>query len=126
MSETTLRKELDNGKYVDLAERRILKNNTISTTKLHNILSLAMDIYNEEKMSTSKKLEDKSIKKLLQMRVRIVYEAREAEIKNFLNDAKILIYIKEIGEDREAFVLFVHYLEALVAYHSFCAKKREE
>ena len=53
-------------------------------------------------------------------RVRIAYEAgRDNTVKNFIAKAKLMEYIKGAGDDRETFVSFVHYMEALVAWHRY-------
>ena len=55
------------------------------------------------------------------MRVRILYDAgREKDaVKSFVEAAHLLQYIKGIGTNREKFINFANYMEALVAYHRY-------
>ena len=78
-----------------------------------------------EKLRTAEKeLLPDSAAKLGMMRVRTAYEAgRDSAVKNFVEQAKLLQYIKGIGLDREAFLHFAHYMEALVAYHRYYGGK---
>jgi len=109
--------------YVDAAEQVILqldKKNAITNTKLRNLYSLITDISNAENMRAEKTLLPESQTKLMMARVRMVYEAgRENNTKFFLQKAKLLEYLKDIGADREKLMRFSHYMEALVAYHRF-------
>ena len=78
-----------------------------------------------EKLRTAEKeLLPDSAAKLGMMRVRTAYEAgRDSAVKNFVEQAKLLQYIKGIGLDRKAFLNFAHYMEALVAYHRYYGGK---
>ena len=109
--------------YVDAAEQVILqldKKNAITNTKLRNLYSLITDISNVENLRAEKTLLPESQTKLMMARVRMVYEAgRENNTKFFLQKAKLLEYLKDIGTDREKLMRFSHYMEALVAYHRF-------
>lgn len=109
--------------YVDAAEQVILqldKKNAITNTKLRNLYSLITDISNVENLRAEKTLLPESQTKLMMARVRMVYEAgRENNTKFFLQKAKLLECLKDIGTDREKLMRFSHYMEALVAYHRF-------
>lgn len=109
--------------YVDAAEQVILqleKKNAITSTKLRNLYSLITDISNVENLRSEKTLLPESQTKLMMARVRMVYEAgRENNIKFFVQRAKLLEYLKDIGTDREKLMRYSHYMEALVAYHRF-------
>ena len=111
--------------FVDAAEKVILelkaeKGNVISTSKIRNLLSMVMDIYNVENLRGDPTLLEESIRDLTMARIRMIYEAgREQAVKDFLKKAKLLEYIKEIGSSRTKFIAFTQYMEALVAYHRF-------
>lgn len=92
----------------------------ITTNKIRNILSMIMVVYNVENLRTDSTLTEESIQGITMARIRMVYEAgRENTVKEFLKRAKLLEYIKDIGNDRQKLIKFTHYLEALVAYHRF-------
>ena len=110
--------------YVDAAERvmRTLFANRsrITTTKMRGFLTLVNDIYNVENLRTEAKLSAESKLKLMRLRVRMVYDAgRERDVKDFVEQAKLLEYLKGVGDSREEMIRFAHYMEALVAYHRY-------
>lgn len=115
--------------YVDQAEKIIgeisQQREKITTSKIRNLLSLVSDIYNVEKLrTTEEELLPDSAAKLGMIRVRTAYEAgRDSAVRNFVEQAKLLQYIKGIGLDRKAFLDFAHYMEALVAYHRYYGGK---
>ena len=93
---------------------------SITTSKLRNWFSIANDIYNVESRSSEIGLKPESCTKLLNLRVRIVYDAgKDSKIKDFVTSANLLSYIKGIGESREQMIRFAQYMEALVAYHKY-------
>lgn len=110
--------------YVDEAEkvmRASFENRSrITTTKLRGFLTLVNDIYNAENLRTEAELSSESKLKLMRLRVRVVYDAgRERDVKDFVEKAKLLEYLKGVGDSREAMIHFAHYMEALVAYHRY-------
>lgn len=110
--------------YVDEAEkvmRALFENRSrITTTKLRGFLTLVNDIYNAENLRTETELSSESRLKLMRLRVRVVYDAgRERDVKDFVEKAKLLEYLKGVGDSREAMIHFAHYMEALVAYHRY-------
>lgn len=110
--------------YVDEAEkvmRALFENRSrITTTKLRGFLTLVNDIYNAENLRTETELSSESKLKLMRLRVRVVYDAgRERDVKDFVEKAKLLEYLKGVGDSREAMIHFAHYMEALVAYHRY-------
>lgn len=110
--------------YVDAAERvmRALFANRsrITTNKMRGFLTLVNDIYNVENLRTEAKLSAESKLKLMRLRVRMVYDAgRERDVKDFVEQAKLLEYLKGVGDSREEMIRFAHYMEALVAYHRY-------
>lgn len=107
--------------YVDFAEKLMAKQyRTITTSKLRNILSLLMDVYNTEHLRSEQELLEESAVKLQMARIRIAYECgRDYNTKVFVEAAHLLPWLKAVGKSREEAIRYIHYLEALVAYHRF-------
>lgn len=110
--------------YVDAAEkvmRALFANRSrITTTKMRGFLTLVNDVYNVESLRTEPELSAESKLKLMRLRVRMVYDAgRERDVKDFVEQAKLLEYLKGVGDSRETMIQFAHYVEALVAYHRY-------
>ena len=116
--------------FVDAAEQVMLelkaekdadyRKPVITTSKIRNLLSMVMDIYNVEVLRGDQTLLEESAQSLTMARVRMIYEAgREQAVKDFLKKAKLLEYIKDIGSSRPKLIAFTQYMEALVAYHRF-------
>ncbi len=92
----------------------------ITTSKIRKIYALVIDIYNKENLRTEVELLEESLLKLMRLRVRIAYDAgREAAVKTFVERARLLQYIKGIGNSRVEMIRFARYMEALVAYHCY-------
>ena len=107
--------------YVDFAEK-LMKDNfrKITTSKLRNLLSLLMDVYNMETLRTEESICDESAVKLQMARIRMAYECgRDRSTKEFVETAYLLPWLKAIGTSREKALHYIHYLEAIVAYHRF-------
>ncbi len=80
---------------------------------------MSADIYNEVIMS-DEKLSPELSSRIDYLRVRCVYEAgRTPVVKEFIEKAQILQALEEVKGSRERFILFNHYMEALVAYHRY-------
>ena len=121
--------------YVDQAEKVILalseKTNAkgrridvVSTSKLRNLLSMTADIYNEAMMLRTDALTDELKSRIEYLRIRFIYEAgREPSVKNLVTEAKILQILQEIAGSKKNFLLFSHYMEALVAFRKFYCEK---
>ncbi len=117
--------------YVDLAERAIkelasqkdMKGRSIpivTTSKIRNLLAMSADIYNEVVNSKDDKLSNDIIGRINYMKLRFYYEAgRERSVKDFLEKTEVLKIIDEIKGSRKNYILFSHYLEALVAFRKF-------
>ena len=107
--------------YIEAAEKVMAERyRAITTSKLRNILSMLMDVYNAEQLRTEEKLTEESGRKLQLARIRIAYECgRDNSTKTFVESAKVLAYLKGIGNSREEAIRYIHYMEALVAYHRF-------
>ena len=122
--------------YVDQAEAVIKKLNgkvnprngrpepMVTTSKLRNLLAMTDDIYNEILTASEDKLSEEIVGRISYLRMRFVYEAgREPKVKDLVTEAKILEILKEIGNSKKNFILFTHYMEALVAFHKFYGGK---
>ena len=107
--------------YVDAAEKLMSAEcKNITTSKIRNILALVTDIYNVEMLRKEENLLPESITKVQLMRVKVAYECgRDKKVKEFIEHAKLLEYIKGIGDKRENLINFAHYMESLVAYHRY-------
>ncbi|MCD7830423.1 MAG: type III-A CRISPR-associated protein Csm2 [Clostridiales bacterium] len=111
--------------YVDVAEKVIqTSGKQITTSKLRNLLSQFVDVYNVENLLTGERLQPASVNALTMARIRMLYEAgREPKVKNFIETAELLSYLKDIGDNRVKMLNYYHYLEALVAYHKYYGGK---
>jgi len=119
--------------YVDQAESVIEKLTTrfekngkwiqpqiVTTSKIRNILSMSADIYDKVLQNKEELLGDEIISRIEYLRVRIIYECgREHKVKDFVDAAGLLDYVKMIGGEKKRYILFYHYLEALVAFHKY-------
>ena len=114
---------LDSNTYVDTAEAVILKlkngNGLLTTSKIRNLLSMISTLYDEVRRG-NRQLNKKEQGQIQYIRLHFAYEAgRDQKVKEFVQAADIMAHIKDIGEDKERFLLFCRYLEALVAFHRF-------
>ena len=119
---------LNDSEYVDRAENVIKKldskNNLLTTSKIRTLLSMISSLYDEVRRSTSEKLSSEAMSQIQYIRLHFAYEAgRDTKVKLFVNEADILAHIKDIGDNKEQFLLFCRYMEALVAYHRFAGGK---
>ena len=122
---------LDEKTYVDQAEKvldRLLEKkdkwgkriSLVTTSKIRNILSMAADIYDKVLQNREDQLSKDIVSRIEYLRVRIIYECgREDKVKYFVEEANLLEYLKMIGSDKQKYILFYHYLEALVAFHKY-------
>lgn len=114
--------------YVEQAEK-VMRNvmgqrGAITTSKIRNLLSMVSDIYNEENIRTETELLPGNVSALMMMRVRTVYECgRDDTVKRFVQETRLLQYLKGIGSSRTELIRFAHYMEALVAYHRYFGGK---
>ena len=126
---------LNKTNYVDLAEKTIkdLSNRTdkrgrniplLSTSKIRKILSMSADIYNDVKRLSGDTIDDEMKSRVQYLRMHVAYEAgRDRAVKDFINAARLLEIIQEIGSSKEQLILFCHYMEALVAYQRYFGGK---
>ena len=92
-----------------------------TTSKIRNILAMVNAIYNDVLNEQNEKLNSELQSRIEYLKVRLVYECgREPRIvKPFVDKAKLLSLLENIGDDRKRFLDFARYMEALVAYHRF-------
>lgn len=94
--------------------------NQITPTKLRNLYSLAMCIYDKELRRSESQLLPEDQTKLTLMEMRVLYECgRDNAVKLFVEKTQLLSYLKGIKNSRQSYLNFAHYMEALVAYHRF-------
>ena len=107
--------------YVDFAEKLMAgQSRNITTSKLRNLLSLLMDVYNVENLRTGSEISPDSALKLQMARIRMAYEyGRDRNTKEFMEAAHLLPWLKALGTSREKVLHYIHYMEAIVAYHRF-------
>lgn len=113
---------LQKDNYVERAEKVIkkLEGNLPTTSQIRNILSMLNQIYNDVLVSTDVMLSKEVQSQLRYLKVKLIYAAgRDAKVKAFLTESQIDRHLDEIGNNREAFILYSRYMEALVAYHKF-------
>lgn len=127
-------KIINEGNYSDVAQNVIKtlsqpnkygRINIISTSQLRNILAMSADIYNQV-VPLEKDLTDEINSRIEYLRIRCFYEAgRERLVKNFMKCSKIPEILREINGEKKNFILFNHYLEALVAFRKYYGGKDE-
>ncbi len=121
--------KLTNENYVGEAEkviRNLLDKNRgriLTTSKIRNILSMISDIYNDVRYLPGEELNAEILGRIQYLKLHVVYEAgRERAVKDFIEEADLLSVIDSIGKSKEKFLLFCHYMEALVAYRKYLGK----
>lgn len=127
-------KIINEGNYSDVAQNVIKtlsqpnkygRINIISTSQLRNILTMSADIYNQV-VPLEKDLTDEINSRIEYLRVRCFYEAgRERLVKDFMRKSQIPEILREINGEKKNFILFNHYLEALVAFRKYYGGKDE-
>lgn len=124
--------EITKTNYVDRAEdvihEKIRRNPRsqkieLTTSKIRNILTITNALYEEAKRKNGPLLEDE-ISEIMYLKMRLVYESgRDGIVKDFVEKAKLIDYLKGIGDHRENLILYCRYVEALVAYHRYYGGK---
>lgn len=117
--------------YVRQAERVISglpKNRSgdfeLTTTQLRVLLTLTAQLFDETQQASGPTLPRALQDKVQYLRVRFVYQSgREPKVKAFVQQAKLLDALEEIGDSRENLLRFCRYMEALVAYKKFLDPK---
>ena len=114
--------------YVDHAEqvmRKLCDNGSrqkdlVTTSKIRSILSMVSEIYNNVRLERDPKLNENLKERLQYLKMRMVYEAgREPSVKTFIEEARLMKVLDEVGDSRERLITFCHYMEALVSYRKF-------
>lgn len=115
--------------YVDIAEdiiqnkiRRNKKSNRLelTTSKIRNILAMTTEIYDDVIHFPEEILSKELVERIQYLRLRVAYEAgREDIVKDFVEQSDLMNQIKWIGNSKSRFLLYVKYMEALVAFHRF-------
>ena len=107
--------------YVDQVGNRKID---LTTNKIRNLLSLTNVLYTRALQKRSEVLDEDFVSDIQYLNVRFAYEAgRDKNVRNFLQKACILEYVKRIGTNRDELLLFCRYMESLVAYHKFYGGK---
>lgn len=107
--------------YVKRAEQVIKNlNGKLTTSQIRNILSMINQIYNDVMMIPDETLSQEVQSQLRYLKVKIIYAAgRSQDVKRFVEASQIDQLVDHIGSSRKNFILYTHYMEALVAYHRF-------
>ena len=88
-----------------------------------NITANKVSIY-RSKYPQSKQLSDELADEIRYLQVKLVYQARDkGVVKKFIEEAKLLTFVKDIGNSIVKFEKFCRYVEALVAYHKYYGGK---
>lgn len=120
--------------YVEKAENVIKslrdenKGKLVTTSKLRNILAMAADIYDKLLIESDDIISDELKARIEYLRVRVIYEyGRDSSwpnlLQKFVDKSELLSIVKQINGDRKKYILFYHYLEALVAFHKYFGGK---
>ena len=125
---------LNEKSYVEKAETVIksLKDENfgklVTTSKLRNILAMAADIYDKLLIESDDLISDELQTRIEYLKVRVIYEYGRDSLKpyllqKFVDKSELLSIIKQINGDKKKYILFYHYLEALVAFHRYYGGK---
>ena len=96
------------------------KSDIITTSKIRGLLSNISGIYNDVMVSGKTELDSDIQARLQYLKVQFIYEAgRDKTVNKFINEADIISQLGYIGNDKQQFIRFERYMEALVAYHKF-------
>lgn len=124
---------LEEKSYIDKAEsviKKLTENKDkwgkpvmVTTSKIRNLLAMTADIYNEV-LGKEETLSDDVNARIDYLRIRVLYECgrdneRQQPVKTFIEKAGILEALKEINGSRKRYIIFSHYMEALVAFHKY-------
>lgn len=114
---TRLSKKIDRrGKTIDM----------VATSKIRNLLSMAADIYNQVLDCKDNELPTKLVSRIDYLRVRFIYECgRDERTNDLIDEAGLIDILKQINGDKNNYILFYHYMEALVAFKKYLNKNVE-
>ena len=95
----------------------------VTNSKIRNLLSMSADIYNQVLDCKDDKLRQELNGRIEYLRVRYIYEAgREPRVKDLVIQGELLEIMKEIQGSKKNYILYYHYMEALVAFKRFWNK----
>lgn len=95
----------------------------VTNSKIRNLLSMSADIYNQVLDCKEDKLPQELNRRIEYLRVRYIYEAgREPRVKDLVIQGELLEIMKEIQGSKKNYILYYHYMEALVAFKRFWNK----
>ena len=96
------------------------KDGMVTNSKIRNLLSMSADIYNQVLDCKDDKLPQELNGRIEYLRVRYIYEAgREPKVKDLVIQGELLEIMKEIQGSKKNYILYYHYMEALVAFKRF-------
>lgn len=99
------------------------KDGMVTNSKIRNLLSMSADIYNQVLDCKDDKLPQELNGRIEYLRVRYIYEAgREPKVKDLVIQGELLEIMKEIQGSKKNYILYYHYMEALVAFKRFWNK----
>jgi len=99
----------------------------VTNSKIRNLLSMSADIYNQVLDCKDDKLPQELNGRIEYLRVRYIYEAgREPKVKDLVIQGELLEIMKEIQGSKKNYILYYHYMEALVAFKRFWNKNPKE
>ena len=92
----------------------------LTTTQLRKQLSMTAEMFAMAERETADILSRELQDSIEYLRVQFVYQAgRDIPVKNFIDKAKILQILQSINGNKNDFITFCRYLEALVAYKKY-------
>ncbi|MFR5398544.1 MAG: type III-A CRISPR-associated protein Csm2 [Lachnospira sp.] len=95
----------------------------VTNSKIRNLLSMSADIYNQVLDCKDDKLPQELNGRIEYLRVRYIYEVgREPRVKDLVIQGELLEIMKEIQGSKKNYILYYHYMEALVAFKRFWNK----
>lgn len=95
----------------------------VTNSKIRNLLSMSADIYNQVLDCKDDKLPQELNGRIEYLRVRYIYEAgREPRVKDLVIQGELLEIMKEIQGSKKNYILYYHYMEALLAFKRFWNK----
>lgn len=95
----------------------------VTNSKIRNLLSMSADIYNQVLDCKDDKLPQELNGRIEYLGVRYIYEAgREPRVKDLVIQGELLEIMKEIQGSKKNYILYYHYMEALVAFKRFWNK----
>ena len=99
----------------------------VTNSKIRNLLSMSADIYNQVLDCKDDKLPQELNGRIEYLRVRYIYEAgREPRVKDLVIQGELLEIMKEIQGSKKNYILYYHYMEALVAFKRFWNKNDDQ